>query len=234
MLLQQYFKEENEAVNKAEEHVLQLKGEIEQMEEEYFEELNDSVNEITSKYLYAICPKPLNGEKEILEAFLAINEKGKIGKEKREAIIAENRNVFDRLSDLSVSAIKYRLKEVVNYAALPDDTIKLYLQYIDLNKELVNAKTDVKQKISKLTKLVVEKYPTLQESEIKDMVINDKWHTAIVGGAISAAFAVTVDIEQQVTALVDRYARRLSDIDASVRDLEEKVNAHLAKMGFEL
>lgn len=110
----------------------------------------------------------------------------------------------------------------------------LYLQYIDLNKELVNAKTDVKQKISKLTKLVVEKYPTLQESEIKDMVINDKWHTAIVGGAISAAFAVTVDIEQQVTALVDRYARRLSDIDASVRDLEEKVNAHLAKMGFEL
>lgn len=234
VVINQYFKEENEAVNKAEEHVLQLKGEIEQMEEEYFEELNDSVNEITSKYLYAICPKPLNGEKEILEAFLAINEKGKIGKEKREAIIAENRNVFDRLSDLSVSAIKYRLKEVVNYAALPDDTIKLYLQYIDLNKELVNAKTDVKQKISKLTKLVVEKYPTLQESEIKDMVINDKWHTAIVGGAISAAFAVTVDIEQQVTALVDRYARRLSDIDASVRDLEEKVNAHLAKMGFEL
>ena len=67
----------------------------------------------------------MEGEKEVLEAYLAINEKGKIGKEKREAIIAENRNVFDRLSDLSVSAIKYRLKEVVNYAALPDDTIKL-------------------------------------------------------------------------------------------------------------
>lgn len=176
----------------------------------------------------------MNGEKEILEAFLTINEKGKIGKEKREAIIAENRGVFDRLNNLSVSAIKYRLKEVVNYAALPDDTIKLYKQYIDLNKELANTKTDVKQKISKLTKLVVEKYNTLQESEIKDMVINDKWHTAIVGGAISAAFDVTVDIEQQVTALVDRYVRRLSDIDASVRNLEEKVNAHLAKMGFEL
>ena len=126
------------------------------------------------------------------------------------------------------------MKEVVNYAALPDDTIKLYKQYIDLNKELANTKADVKQKISKLTKLVVEKYPTLQESEIKDMVINDKWHTAIVGGAISAAFDVTVDIEQQVTALVDRYVRRLSNIDASVRNLEEKVNAHLAKMGFEL
>lgn len=176
----------------------------------------------------------MEGEKEVLEAYLAINEKGKIGKEKREVIIAENRNVFDSLSDLSVSAIKYRLKEVVNYAALPDDTIKLYKQYIDLNKELVDAKTDVKRKISKLTKLVVAKYPTLQESEIKDMVVNDKWHTAIVGGAISAAFDVTMDIEQQVTTLVDRYARRLSDIELSVRGFEEKVNAHLAKMGFEL
>lgn len=234
VVVNHYFKKENDTVNKAEDRVSQLKGEIEQMEEEYSEELNDTVSEITNKYLYAICPKPLNGEKEILEAFLAINEKGKIGKEKREAIIAENRDVFERLNDLSVSAIKYRLKEVVNYAALPDDTIKLYKQYIDLNKELVNAKTDVKQKISKLTKLVVEKYPTLQESEIKDMVINDKWHAAIVGGSISAAFDVTEDIEQQVTALVDRYTRRLSDIDASVRGLEKKVNAHLTKMGFEL
>lgn len=234
VVINQYFKEENDAVNKAEERVSQLKGEIEQMEEEYSEELYDTVSEITNKYLCAICPKPLNGEKEILEDFLAINEKGKIGKDKRKAIIAENRDVFDQLNDLSVSAIKSRLKEVVNYAALPDDTIKLYKQYIDLNKELANTKADVKQKISKLTKLVVEKYPTLQESEIKDMVINDKWHTAIVGGAISAAFDVTVDIEQQVTALVDRYVRRLSNIDASVRNLEEKVNAHLAKMGFEL
>ena len=234
VVVNHYFKKENDTVNKAEERVLQLKGEIEQMEEEYSEELNDTVNEITSKYLYAICPKPLEGEKEVLEAYLAINEKGKIGKEKREVIIAENRNVFDSLSDLSVSAIKYRLKEVVNYAALPDDTIKLYKQYIDLNKELVDAKTDVKRKISKLTKLVVAKYPTLQESEIKDMVVNDKWHTAIVGGAISAAFDVTMDIEQQVTTLVDRYARRLSDIELSVRGFEEKVNAHLAKMGFEL
>ena len=212
----------------------QLKGEIEQMEEEYPEELNDTVTEITSKYIYAICPKPLEGERDVLETYLAINEKGKIGKEKREAIISENRNVFDRLGDMSVSAIKYRLKEVVNYAALPDDTIKLYKRYIDLNRELADAKTNVKRKILKLTKLVVAKYPTLQESEIKDMVVNDKWHTAIVGGAISAAFDVTVDIELQVTALADRYARRLSDIDASVRDLEEKVNSHLAKMGFEL
>ena len=62
----------------------------------------------------------------------------------------------------------------------------------------------------------------------------DKWHTAIVGGAIDTAFSVSIDIEQQVIDLVDRYARRLSDIDASVRNLENRVNSHLVKMGFEL
>lgn len=81
---------------------------------------------------------------------------------------------------------------------------------------------------------MVAKYPKLTESEIKDMVINDKWHTAIVGGAIDTAFSVSIDIEQQVIDLVDRYARRLSDIDTSVRNLESRVNSHLAKMGFEL
>lgn len=50
-------------VNKAEERVSQLKGEIEQMEEEYPEELNDTVTEIISKYIYAICPKPLEEKK---------------------------------------------------------------------------------------------------------------------------------------------------------------------------
>ena len=123
---------------------------------------------------------------------------------------------------------------MINYAPLLEETIDLYRQYIDLNKQLGEAKVDVKDKISTLTKLVVTKYPKLTECEIKDMVINDKWHTAIVGGAIDTAFSVSIVIEQQVIDLVDRYARRLSDIDASVRNLETRVNSHLAKMGFEL
>ena len=85
-----------------------------------------------------------------------------------------------------------------------------------------------------LTALVVKKYPELSENEIKDMVVNDKWHTFIVGQAIDEAMRVTFTIEEQVAALADRYARRLSDIDTSVRSLEDRVNSHLAKMGFEL
>lgn len=204
------------------------------MEEEYSDELNDTVGEITSRYLFAICPKPLDGEKEVLESYLSINDKGKIGKEKKLAIIDEHPQIFKRLDNLNQTTIKYRLREVVNYAPLPEETIALYSHYISLNRKLTEAKADVKEKITALTKSVVAKYPKLTEDEIKDMVINDKWHTAIVGGAINTAFSVSIDIEQQVIDLVDRYARRLSDIDASVREFESRVNSHLAKMGFEL
>lgn len=234
IVVNRFFKKENDEVNRAEELVAQLKSEIDQLEEEYPDELNDTVGEITSRYLFAICPKPLDGEKEVIELYLSINDKGKIGKEKKSSIIDEHPQIFKRLDNLNQTTIKYRLREVVNYAPLPEETIALYSQYISLNRKLAEAKAEVKEKIAALTKLVVAKYPKLTEDEIKDMVINDKWHTAIVGGAINAAFSVSIDIEQQVIDLVDRYTRRLSDIDASVRNLENRVNSHLAKMGFEL
>ena len=66
------------------------------------------------------------------------------------------------------------------------------------------------------------------------MVVKDKWHAFIVGEAINEAFQVPIALEEQITALVDRYERRLSDISESVKVLESKVSSHLAKMGFEL
>ena len=227
VVIDRYFKEDYSALLKAEEAVAQLKSEIEQMEEEYPEELDETLGAITLKYRYATCPKPLEGEKEALDSFLATRDKVE-----RKKIISGFPKVFNRLANTNLNPIKARLKEVANYASLPEETIKLYLEYLELNNNLSKAKDVVKEQTKKLTKKVVDKYPQLSEDEIKDMVINDKWHTAIVGGAIVEAMNVTNHIEQQVVALTDRYERRLSDIDHSVRELEERVNSHLAKMGF--
>lgn len=229
VVIDRYFKDEHSALLKSEETVDQLKSEIEQMEEEYPEELNETLGAITLKYLYATCTKPLDGEKEALESFLATRDKVE-----RKQLINRFPKVFDRLDNTNQNTIKARLKEVANYAPLPEETIKLYLEYIRLNNNLSKARDDVKERTKKFTKQIVDKYPQLSEDEIKDMVINDKWHTAIVDGAIVEARNVTNLIEQQVIALADRYERRLSDIDRSVRELEDRVNSHLAKMGFGL
>lgn len=174
IVIARYFKDEHDAVLKAEERVATLNSEIEQMEEEYPDTLDDTA-----------------------------------------------------------AGLKKTLKNLEKNA--PDDEdITVIREYFSLSDQLKEAKKLAKVAVDMLTALVVKKYPELSENEIKDMVVNDKWHTFIVGQAIDEAMRVTFTIEEQVAALADRYARRLSDIDTSVRSLEDRVNSHLAKMGFEL
>lgn len=135
--------------------------------------------------------------------------------------------------DYTNAELKKTLKNLEKTAPGHED-IKVIRDYLALADKLKEAKKAAKTAITELTTLIVKKYPKLTENEIKDMVVNDKWHTFIVGEAINEAMRVSYKIEEQVTALADRYARRLADIDASVRSLEDRVNSHLAKMGFEL
>lgn len=232
IVVARYFQAEEDAVKHAEELVAQLSAEVEQLEEEYPDDLNNTLAEIKFAYACAICPEPIDGEEEIIKQYLNIKGSRKPEKEQKNAIIASHPEVFDRLENTNMSTLKLRLKEIRSYAKLPQETIELYKDYITLNNNLTNAKAQQKSAIAKLTKLVVEKYPLLTVDEIKDMVINVKWHTAIVGGAINEAWGVTYGIEEQITALVSRYERRLTDIEQSVGDLEKRVSAHLAKMGF--
>lgn len=234
IVVSRYFKTEHEAVLKAEERVAQLNNEIEQMEEEYSEELNDTLANIKRLYECASCAAPLPNEAEILAEYLDMPKTKKKEKDKVADFIALHADIFSQFDNLQANPIKARLKDVLSYAELPKEILELYHSYINLNNELTKAKAEAKKYTTNLTSAVVKKYPTLTEDEIKDMVVNDKWHTFIVTESINEAWRVTFTIEAQVAALADRYARRLADIDFSVRSLEERVNSHLAQMGFEL
>jgi len=232
-VIDRYFKEEHHAVLVAEERVAQLKSQLEQLEEEYPDDLNDLAN-IKMQLKCAICRAPQANEDEVLTEYLSIKGTGKDQKEQRAAIQTKHPDIFNALGKFNANSVKARLVEVRNYALLPDDIIALFNEYIGIADELAVAKSNVKVATLLLTKKLVEKYPKLTEEEIKDMVINEKWHTAIVGEAINEKLRVGFDIEEKVCELVNRYERRLKDIDTSVRDLETRVSSHLAKMGFEL
>lgn len=135
--------------------------------------------------------------------------------------------------DYTNAELKKTLKNLEKTAPGNED-IAVIRDYLTLADKLKKAKKAAKTVVAELTALIVKKYPTLTEDEIKDMVVSDKWHTFIVGEFINEAMRVSFTIEKQVATLADRYARRLADIDASVRSLEGRVNSHLAKMGYEL
>lgn len=234
IVIERYFKDELHAVLVAEERVAQLKSELEQLEEEFPDDLNDTVANIKWQLKCAVCRPAISGEEDVLTEYLAIKGNTKPQKQLRADIQDAHPDIFKPLVEVNANAVKIRLAEVRNYAPLPDEIVALFTQYTGIADDLAEAKAEVKETTALLTKKLVEKYPTLTEDEIKDMVINEKWHTAIVGEAINEKLRVGFDIEEKVCDLVGRYERRLKDIDTSVRDLEARVSSHLAKMGFEL
>lgn len=144
----------------------------------------------------------------------------------------EYSDVFDQLDKVNVAAVKRFLKELKKCRPVPTDSVDVCNQYLAIADELAETKKTTKQLIAKLTSAVEEKYPKLTEEEIKDMVVNDKWHTAIVGKTIEEAYGVQFRIEEDVKTLVARYEHKLSDVEAGVDELEKRVMSHLAKMGF--
>lgn len=107
-------------------------------------------------------------------------------------------------------------------------------KYISNQKHIKEMNAQLKEKTVSLTAVIIEKYKTLSENEIKQIVVNDKWLTDISEILMNEMQNITQKIATDVTELVERYEHKLSDIEAEVSKLEKEVAAHLAQMGFKL
>ncbi len=110
--------------------------------------------------------------------------------------------------------------------------LKVLSQYIHLltqqsakNKQIKNAEGD-------LDKQVKAKYPTLSEAELKVLVVEDKWMQSLSRAIKGEIDHISQRLHNQVSTLAARYEKPLPAIEADIRILENKVTAHLQKMGF--
>ncbi len=80
--------------------------------------------------------------------------------------------------------------------------------------------------------LLLNKYPELSEDEIKTLAVDDKW-LATIGAAIHGEMdRISQKLTARVKELAERYETPLPRQVETVADLEQKVNAHLERMGF--
>ena len=75
-------------------------------------------------------------------------------------------------------------------------------------------------------------YPELTESEIKTLVVDDKWLAAIDAAIQGDMDRVSQRLTQRVKELAERYETPLPQLASRVTELEATVNRHLEKMGF--
>lgn len=92
--------------------------------------------------------------------------------------------------------------------------------------------TQIKTAAEELDKKTLAKYPTLTEDDVKQLVINDKWMTSIKKSIQTEMERISQRLTLRIKELAERYETPLPQQNMEVAVLEEKVNAHLIKMGF--
>jgi type I restriction enzyme M protein len=143
-------------------------------------------------------------------------------------------NVQKRLKELLATKPKAK-KQNLAMAAEPETAygeqavLELYLKLVDDQTEL-NKK--IKEAIADLDKKVIERYKTLTETEIKQLVVDDKWMASIGRSVKTEMERISQRLTQRIKELAERYETPLPKQTTNVAELENKVSAHLQKMGF--
>lgn len=132
---------------------------------------------------------------------------------------------------ITAKGVKARLKEI---GKDPDDADERQAlqNYAALLDQQANIKTQLKMAQEDLENKIVEKYPSLTESEIKSLVVNDKWLATIAAAVQGELDRVSQTLTSRIRELAERYETPLTQIEQAVAVFSVRVEGHLKKMGF--
>ena len=133
-------------------------------------------------------------------------------------------------SKMTDANIKKRIKALDKKADAEE--LAVLQKYLKLKEDMSFVKRTIKNlKYDLLTALLV-KYAALSEEDIKRLVIEKKWFASLGSRLDGEMQRISQQLTSKVSALAERYAQTLPEIDAEIADLEAKVAAHLKQMGY--
>ena len=146
-----------------------------------------------------------------------------------EDLLLEAKNDKDKVTQKLINA---RLKELKVNPSDPDE-IDALEKCLSLVKKEAAVKKKVKEKQTELDLAVFKKYPQLSETDIKSLIVDDKWLATLDGNIVAEIERVTQQLANRVKELEERYSEPLPAISKSVENLSDKVAGHLKSMGLE-
>lgn len=145
-------------------------------------------------------------------------------------------NVQKRLKEL-LDAKPKRKKQKLAIAAEPEQSYgeqAILKQYLELYEKQTELNKIIKEANADLDKKVIERYKTLTEIEIKQLVVDDKWMASIESSVKTEMERISQRLTQRIKELAERYETPLPKQTDEVKLLEERVNKHLEMMGFKI
>lgn len=134
---------------------------------------------------------------------------------------------------LTAASVKARLKAIKHDLAADEERQALE-QCLALIEREAEASKRVKAAHKALDNKVLAHYAQLSETELKSLVVDDKWLTTLHADVQTELNRVSQALSGRIRQLAERYATPLPVLNTEVEALEAKVNAHLEKMGFAL
>ena len=144
--------------------------------------------------------------------------------------------VFSALDKVNKASVTARLKEIRGLFATDDEETREEAAVLDEWLELSNQEAGLKKKLkdaeAALDAKAYAQYPRLTEDDVKTLVVDDKWLAALEAAIHGEMERISQALTQRVKELAERYEMPLPQQASKVAELEQRVNAHLAKMGF--
>ena len=134
---------------------------------------------------------------------------------------------------VKVGDVKKRLKEAKTDGVEADEIAGLN-HVAKLFAVETAAKKEVKNLILNLDRKVLGYYAKLNEIDIYQLVVSDKWHSAIYSGIDQEISAMKLALVDRVARLGDRYHETVDDLQNLTASLGLKVMRHLEEMGVKL
>jgi type I restriction enzyme M protein len=132
---------------------------------------------------------------------------------------------------ISKKDIPKRIKEIKNEPEFNDE-LKVLSKYLELSEKEKELKRNIKSAEKLLDDNLLEKYNKLKESEIREIVVHDKWLFFIYNSIYEELEKISYNLAGRIKELTERYETPLPNLSNDVKKMTTKVDQHLEKMGF--
>ncbi|WP_284979501.1 type I restriction-modification system subunit M [Arthrobacter sp. fls2-241-R2A-200] len=133
----------------------------------------------------------------------------------------------DKITKVLVAA---RLKAAKREGSDPDE-VKALEHLIWLYSSETVAKKAVRDAQADLDLATLKKYGELNEGDIKQLVLDDKWNATIRRRVAEEVNGLTLELVERIRELGDRYKETVDDLADELTKLETKMTKHLFDMG---
>lgn len=140
---------------------------------------------------------------------------------------------FSDLDKVNKANVQSRLKELKGAADVKDE-VNVLNAYLELTTKQSDVKSQIKELEVALDRSLLAKYQTITETEVKALVVDDKWMGSIEAAIKTQMDQISQNLTQRIKELAERYDKPLPKLHNKVEELTATVESHLKKMGFKV